>query len=324
MDHEAYVVSGVITITNPAPVDAELTSVSDLVSPDIQATVNCPSLIVPAFGSLQCTYSAELPDASERTNTATATLQNHAYDSAGGRTATGTTNYSGTALVWFDPEAPMGEVDECVDVYDTNVGSPGTVCQDYLTKTFSYSLWFGAHPAANVVLACGENTHPNTASFVGQDTGATGSDDWTVNALVTCEQVSRGCTLTPGYWKTHSHFSKRFDDAWDLVLPAAQDSEFFLSEQSYYEVLWTDASENAYYILAHAYIAAELNQLNEASIPSAVLTAFNQATSLFTMYTPAQIGGLPGDDPVRQQFVALAAILDDYNNGLTGPGACSD
>ena len=33
------------------------------------------------------------------------------------------------------------------------------------------------------------------------DTGATGESSWTVNVNVACSQ---GCTLTQGYWKTHS------------------------------------------------------------------------------------------------------------------------
>jgi len=31
-------------------------------------------------------------------------------------------------------------------------------------------------------------------------------------------------------------------------------------------------------------------------------------------YTPADIGTLKGNDPLRQQFLELAAYLDDYNN----------
>jgi len=45
--------------------------------------------------------------------------------------------------------------------------------------------------------------HPNTASFVTNDTGATGSDDWTVTADVECV-VDEGCT--PGFWRQTQHF----------------------------------------------------------------------------------------------------------------------
>jgi hypothetical protein len=153
---------------------------------------------------------------------------------------------------------------------------------------------------------------PNPSSFI-----------WIAAGLSIPEGV--GCTLTPGYWKTHSEFGPApYDNTWALILPSGASSPFFLSGQTYYQVLWTEPSGNAYYILAHAYIAAQLNQLNGTSIPADVLTAFNTATTLFNTYTPAQIGVLKGSSALRQQFVSLAGILDDYNNGITGPGHCPD
>jgi hypothetical protein len=88
--------------------------------------------------------------------------------------------------------------------------------------------------------------------------------------------------------------------------------------------LWTAPAGNAYYNLAHQYIAAQLNQFNGAAVPADVLTAFNQATTLLNTYTPAQIAALKGSSPVRQQFLTLAATLDAYNNGIKGPGHCSE
>lgn len=317
----AWAVSGNIAVNNPAPIDAELTSVSDIVSPNIAADVTCgvtfPYTLV-AGGTLNCTYTADLPDATDRTNTAAATLQNYDYDSEGVGTASGTTDFNGTANVSF-ANATVTEVDECIDVSDTNVGVLGTVCSGDAPATFTYSLTFGTGSEADVVLECGENTHVNTASFVTNDTGATGSDDHTVVATVACEQ---GCTLTPGYWKTHSIKGPApYDDTWAQI---GENTTFFSSGQSYYTVLWTAPGGNAYYILAHAYIAAELNQLNGASIPANVLTAYNAATTLFNTYSPAQVAALRGNSPVRAQFITLAGILDGYNNGLTGPGHCSE
>jgi len=132
-----------------------------------------------------------------------------------------------------------------------------------------------------------------------------------------------GCTLTPGYWKTHSKYGPApYDDTWALI---GEDTIFFLSGLSFYEVLWTEPSGgNAYFILAHAYIAAQLNVLNGASTPSDVATALSDATALFGLYTPEDIGALSGNDPVRKSFVKLAETLDDYNNGLSGPGHCDD
>jgi len=322
-----YAVSGGITVHNPAAIDATINGVSDLVSPDIAANVDCgvdfPYTLV-AGGDLNCTYSADLPDGSDRTNTATATLQNYDYDSDGVGTADGTTDFSGTANVEFSG-TPSGEIDECIEVSESNVGALGTVCAGDAPQTFTYSLWFGKHPDADVQLECGDNTHTNTASFVTNDTGATGEDSWTVNANVACAE---GCSLTPGYWKTHSvHGPAPEDDAWfnlgdvdnDGVSEGA-DETLFLSGQTYYQVLWTAPSGNAYYILANAYIAAKLNILNGASSTPEVDAAIAYAESFFATHTPST----KLTKAERTQVLANATILDNYNNGLIGPGHCSE
>ena len=56
--------------------------------------------------------------------------------------------------------------------------------------------------------------------------------------------------------------------------------------------------------------------------------AFDAATLLFQTYTPAQIGALSNkiaaDKALRAQFINLASILADYNEGDIGPGHCDD
>jgi len=131
-----------------------------------------------------------------------------------------------------------------------------------------------------------------------------------------------GCTRTFGYWKTHSKYGPApYDPTWALV---GEDTIFFKSEQTYFEVLQTPPKTgNAYYILAFQYIAAELNFLAGAA-PQAVENEFADAALLFGTYDPEEIGALGGDDSLRQQFISLATILDDYNNGIIGPGHCDD
>lgn len=133
-----------------------------------------------------------------------------------------------------------------------------------------------------------------------------------------------GCTHTQGYWKTHAgENNKKRDATWDQIVPDAEYSVFFESHQSYYAVMYTNPrGGNAYYILAHQYIAAHLNVLSGASIPDNVLVAWNEATNLFEQYTPEEISKLEGEDVTRQQFIDIAELLDDYNNGKIGPGHC--
>jgi drug/metabolite transporter superfamily protein YnfA len=312
-----WAVSGKITISNLHPTRAaELTAVTDLVSSAIAATVDCGGATsVPAGQDLTCSYSASLPDAADRTNTATATLQN--YDFASDGTATkkaSTTDFSGSANVTFD-DTPTNETDECINVSDDKYGPVGNVCASGAPKTFTYSMSVGPYDV------CGMYEFVNTASFVSNDNGDTGSDSWTVSVNVPCDG---GCTLTPGYWKTHSSYGPApYDDTWAQI---GEDTPFFLSGQSYYEVLWTPPQGgNAYYILAHAYIAAELNFLNGAD-SSAAQDSFDEATVLFEKYKPDEVAGMKGKNgkATRADFIALAEILDDYNNGLIGPGHCSE
>jgi len=99
-----FAVNGNITINNPAPLSATLTSVTDVITVGLTATVNCPGAfpqVLAAGGTLTCTYSRSLPDSTTRTNTATANRRIFSYASNGTPTAGGTTDYSGTAPVNF-------------------------------------------------------------------------------------------------------------------------------------------------------------------------------------------------------------------------------
>jgi hypothetical protein len=294
-----WAVAGTITVQNPNP-EADMTvSLADVVSPDIAATLDCGgSLMVPAGGSATCGYRADLPDASQRVNTATATLNG--------------VDFTGTADVIFG--GPTEEVDECIDVSDDRYGSLGTVCTADAPRTFAYSLYVGPYDA------CGMYEFTNIASFVTNDTSTDGSDSWTVNVNVPC---AGGCTLTQGYWKTHSEYGPApYDDAW-AMLPAGADTPFFDTGYSYYEILWmSPKGGNAYLILAHQYIAAELNVLNGASVPGEVQDAMDQAMALLIQYEDELSIPKKGGD--RALAIELYELLDDYNNGLIGPGHCSE
>ena len=76
-------VEGTITIHNPAPIPAEITDVSDIVSDGIVATVDLPPGGYPytlyAGETLELDYYADLLNGYSRTNTATVTIRNHDY-----------------------------------------------------------------------------------------------------------------------------------------------------------------------------------------------------------------------------------------------------
>src|SRR4030042_2701973 len=176
--------------------------------------------------------------------------------------------------------------------------------RDVLPKTFNYSAVIGPFNE------CGEYVFQNTAKICNGST-----DTWLISVHVPCEV---GCTLTPGYWKTHSMLGPApYDDTWAMLEGGlGEDTIFFLSGQTWYEVLWTTpAGGNAYYILAHAYIAAKLNFLNGASSTPEVDAALTEAEAFFASTAPTT----HLSKALRGQILGYATILDNYNNGLIGP-----
>lgn len=312
---------GTIHVSNPHPTRAALLlDVADSVG-GIPAVVDCGVAFpyqLAAGGDLSCSYSADLPSAATRTNTATATRQAFNYAPDGTAAAAGTIDAAGTAVVDFSG-AGVSSFDECVDVNDTLQGPLGEVCADDAPMTLTYSRYVGPFTAPG---QCGDRNVDNTASFVANDTGANGESSWTVLVHVVCSQ---GCSLTPGYWKTHSRRRPApYDDTWVQLGPAQENTLFFLSGQTYYQVLWQAPKGNAYYILAHAWIATTLNGLNGASMPTEVQQGWQEAMTLFQAWTPAQIAAQKGGQQPRKRFLELAGLLDMYNNGLIGPGHCSE
>lgn len=300
----AYHIWGTVVIRNLSAGPAVISSITDTLSDGTSVKLECGTdgemtfpHTLPAGWTMNCTYDVTL-DHPVTSNTVTAVSD------------IGT--FSETAMVTFGD--PSDVVDECVDVFDDKYGDLGTVCAGDSPKTFAYTMTVGPFET------CGLYVVKNTASFLTNDTGKGGFDVVEIPVDVPCDE---GCTLTPGYWKTHSMYGPApYDDTWAQI---GEDSAFFYSGKSYYDVLWTSsAGGNAYYILARAYIAAELNQLNGASVPAEVATAFAAATALFDnpTNTPAYVGGLKGS--ARATWINLAYVLDRYNNGLYGPMHCSE
>jgi hypothetical protein len=297
-------VVGTITIANNTPLSATITDVSDEVSGTFPGVVTCPVSLpyeLLSGQSLKCTYTANLPDAEDRINTATVTTSTPMVE---GGTA--------TALVHFAD--PTTWIDECVTIWDDCIpgGHTDPVCYDGATGVFSCLV--GPYPL------CGQYEYVNEIFLRTNETNSHKYADCSFTIDIPC---GSGCTLTQGYWKTHSEFGPApYDDTWSM-LPNGASTTFFLSGKNYYQVLWTPpAGGNVYYILGHQYIAAKLNQLNGASIPPAVLTAYNDATNLFNTFTPTAMAKWKGSQ--RNNALAIAGVLENYNSGVTGPGHCDE
>lgn len=296
-EDSGWMVSGTITIENPNPDrDAELTELSDVISPDIAATLDCdgPTDVIPAGTTLTCTYEEPLPDGSSRTNTVTAIQQNYAFDSEGVGTENGTTTYEASADVEFGD--PTNEIDFCVDVSDTIAGPLGVVCADAAPHTFEYTETFGPFTEED----CGQTFEfPNTATFVTVDTGATGSSDALVTITVEC--LGGGCT--PGFWKTHP-------DLWQGYSPDQTVGSVFSNAEPFHNNTLLEALNfgggpginGAKMILLRAAVAALLNAAHD-DVPYVLSEA-----DVIDQVNAALASGNRGT------MLSLAAELDEFNN----------
>jgi hypothetical protein len=307
-----WMVSGTITVANPNPKASMTVDVADKLSGDIVAAVDCgsgaTSLTVAAGGSGTCTYKADLPNATTRTNTATATLN--------------MLTFSGTAEVTFGE--PTSLVDECVKAYDDNAtpGSTaddvylGEVCYtDSLPKEFKFTRQIGPYQVCDLYKVI------NTAWIVTNDTKTLKDSSWQVAIDVPCE----GCTLTQGYWKTHSKYGPApYDPDWALV---GEDTPFFTNGVSWYEMFWmAPKGGNPYVQLAHQWEAAYLNSIK--SVDPAPFgdfqDEFNEASMLLDKYTYDGYDWKKDTDGVVPRFKYLANLFAMWNEGYLGPGHCDE
>ena len=302
-------VSGTITVHNPAPMAATLHSVSDAVSDVGAATVSCGVTFphsLAAGSDLACTYEAALPNASTRANTATATLLN---------TPSGTTDFTGTASVDFSG-ATRTDVDESVDLSDTYAGALGQVGYAQAPKTFTYSRTLGPYTT------CGSYTVENTASFTTSDLGVTGSDGWTVNVNVPCG----GCTLTIGYWKTHAGFGPQRDMVTPLLpiwlgTPLGVKSvQVTTAAQAVLILSFNNDASNGINKLMGQLLGAKLD-IADGADGSAIASTIAAADAFLATKNSADWNTLTRVQ--KNQVLAWMTTLDNYNNGLTGPGHCS-
>lgn len=169
--------------------------------------------------------------------------------------------------------------------------------------------------------------------------GANEADALSINFVKFCFAPQEppppgGCTLTWGYWKTHSEYGPApYDDTWN-ELPGGDgvpgvgddgaDTPFFDTAQTYYQILQTSSGGGNKYIgLAHQWIAASLSVLGGAD-PTDVASALAEAEALLDAWDGEWNNPRGYPRSVRNQMVSVASVLDAYNNGEIGPGHCDD
>jgi len=126
---------------------------------------------------------------------------------------------------------------------------------------------------------------------------------------------TQNCTFTQGYWKNHP-------EAWPVggltlgTVPytAAQLLSILLTPAG------NGNSANGLIILCHQLIAAKLN-LAQGADPTAIIATINAADALIGALVCPPVGT---DTLTPASVSALESVLDDFNNGLIGPGHCAE
>jgi hypothetical protein len=149
-------------------------------------------------------------------------------------------------------------------------------------------------------------------SGLGQQEGST--------FALSCPVQNNGCTLTQGGYK--NNFNSK-------VTALTIGGTFYTAAQVNSILQLNAIQGNALLSLAHQLITAKLNVAYGASTPAAVAAAIVQADTIIAAATTTAtpVNKIP---PVGTATLASGAtissvqtILDNYNNGITGPGHCN-
>jgi hypothetical protein len=283
-------------------------------TPAIAASHSCMPVTFPVdlgIAGLKCTYSAALPDASDRRARMEATATED----------DGTTGGRSVQTAFSFSTATVNEVDECVNVTDSMAGALGTVCAADAPKTFTYSTTVGPFTEAE----CGEHTIDNTASFLTNDTGTSGSSSAGVDVTVVCEPPKNGCTRTPGYWKNHAGFKKQADvvspllPIWLGTAGGAKSVQVTTAGQAVDLLGRANDSSNGINKLYSHLLAAKLNGASDAST-AGVDATIAAADAFLANHNSASWAGLSAAQ--QAQVLAWKDKLDSYNNGNEGTRHC--
>ncbi len=176
--------------------------------------------------------------------------------------------------------------------------------------TFSDSGSVSFHKSITNVSACDVTAElTNVATLTESDTHETRTASAVVH--LTAPSCPVGCVLSQGFWKTHP-------DAW----PEGHHPKdpFFRSGKTWMEVLWTAPKGDAYYILAHQYIAAVLNEAHGATPPAEVAAVIAEAEAWFTNNGP----GVASSSETGQMLIHWSEILAAFNEGKMGVPHCEE
>jgi hypothetical protein len=151
-------------------------------------------------------------------------------------------------------------------------------------------------------------------------TSASKRSEWSANlecATLACTQVVV-CTYTQGYWKTHGPIpTGNNTNQWPVASLTLGSVGY--TDLQLLAILNTQPGGNGLVALAHQLIATKLNIANGSDATAIAAAVANADALIAGLVVPP----LPGSGSlVPKTTDGLTHLLDDYNNGLTGPGHC--
>jgi hypothetical protein len=214
----------------------------------------------------------------------------------------------------------------CVATFDPPLTLIPSGTTQLTALTTNYTI-IGA-PLLGDIRNSAQLTITNHSGSLGTPKGPNPKATWLGEVTACPLEGECGCTYTQGYWGSKPGVV--WPDGFDRNAP------FYLSGLTWQQILDGSVGGNGYFILAHQYIAAVLNQANGACAPDGVQTTLTLATAWFNANTQGteKIGTGPSAIPATGCYVAgscgtqkdWGAILDDYNNGVYpgSPGHCAE
>jgi hypothetical protein len=209
-------VSGTITVTNPNEADVAITGISDSLSDGTSCDVTGGGAQTLAPGGHEFDYSCDLDALPDDSLTNTATVSWDAQDLSDGSHL----NAGPASSSAVDVSFTGNDIDECIDVSDSVYGDLGTVCVgDDNPTEFDYTAQVDGDEGT-----CTDNE--NTASFLTNDTAATGSDSWTVEDCQGAD-LTASKDATPAFDRSFDwDITKSVDETYIELLPGAASATF--------------------------------------------------------------------------------------------------
>ncbi len=125
------------------------------------------------------------------------------------------------------------------------------------------------------------------------------------------DAIVGGCTYTQGYWRNHPH-------AWPLSSLKIGGETYSAAQAMSW--LTTPPRGDATVLLVRQLIPARLNaEIAESAVVQGTMDAADDLLAEIGLGNGRSVRG-----SARGELTDLAGILDDYNNGLIGPGHCDD